>query len=267
MASSADLHAAVMTYLTAYGGAHGADAAYPEFEFSDPELEFAAPADPSSIRDVFFILLLDMQWGSQTIVPVNNGAAVVKSSDAKLLMCPAVEQLCDAHLAKKCLKLARGHRVRIEGAPQTYFFDAPSLLFESSVGKLGELGRGFVCFNCKDTATMHPHMQHCDSCKFARYCSKACQKSHWKIHKATCTHITSVFKYEQLRRTKQVYYGHVSFDTMTCWVDLIKETMRSVPYDAQPHHLVKQGSLYGRQLTSEEVEQMQLMFRCERAYS
>ena len=67
MASSADLHAAVMTYLTAYGGAHGADAAYHEFESSDPELEFAVPADPSSIQDVFFILLLDLQWGSQTI--------------------------------------------------------------------------------------------------------------------------------------------------------------------------------------------------------
>ena len=155
MASSADLHAAVISYLAAYDGADdGADAAYPEFEFADPELEFAAPADPSSIRDVFFILLLDMQWGSQTIAPVNNGAAVVKSSDAKLIMYPAVEQLCDAHLAKKCLKLARGHRVRIEGAPQTYFFDAPSLLFESSVGKLGELGKGFVCFNCKDAHYM-----------------------------------------------------------------------------------------------------------------
>ncbi len=71
MASSADLHAAVAAYLAAYDGADdGADAAYPEFEFADPELEFAAPTDPSSSRDVFFILLLDMQWGSQTIVPV-----------------------------------------------------------------------------------------------------------------------------------------------------------------------------------------------------
>ena len=151
MASSADLHAAVATYLAAYGGAHSADAAYHEFEFADPELEFAAPADPSSIRDVFFILLLDMQWGSQTIVPVNNGAAVIKKTDAKLLMCPAVEQLCDADLAIKCLKLAKGQQVAVKGVPQTYFFDAPSLLFESSVGKLGELGTGFVCFNCKDT--------------------------------------------------------------------------------------------------------------------
>ena len=114
---------------------------------------------------------------------------------------------------------------------------------------------------------MAPHMQHCDSCKFARYCSKTCQKAHWKIHKKTCKQITSVFSYQQLRHTKQVYYGHVSLDTMTCWVDLIKETMRSVPDDAQPHHLVKQGALYGRQLTREEVEQIQLMFRCERPAS
>ena len=142
---SADmLHAAVKAYFASAGAAAGAAAAYPEFEF-------AAPAEPSSIQDVFFVLLLDMQWGSQSIAPVNMGAAIVKSSDASLMMYPAVEPLCDAHLAKKCLKLARGQRVKIEGAPQTYFFDAPSLLFESSVGKLGELGKGFVCFNCKDT--------------------------------------------------------------------------------------------------------------------
>ena len=60
----------------------------------------------------------------------------------------------------------------------------------------------------------------------------------------------------ELRHTKQEYYGHVSLDAMTCWVDLIKETMRSVPDDAQPHHLVKQGALYGRQLTRAEVEQI-----------
>ena len=145
---SADmLHAAVKAYFAAAGAAAGAAAAYPEFEF-------AAPAEPSSIQDVFFVLLLDMQWGSQSIAPVNMGAAIVKSSDASLMMYPAVEPLCDAHLAKKCLKLARGQRVKVKGVPQTYFFDAPSLLFESSVGKLGELGKGFVCFNCKDTHYM-----------------------------------------------------------------------------------------------------------------
>ena len=67
------------------------------------------------------------------------------------MMYPAVEPLCDAHLAKKCLRLARGQRAQVDGVPQTFFFDAPSLLFESSVEKLGELGKGFVCFNCKDT--------------------------------------------------------------------------------------------------------------------
>ena len=114
---------------------------------------------------------------------------------------------------------------------------------------------------------MAAHMQQCNSCQFVRYCSKTCQKAHWKIHKKTCKQITSVFSYQQLRHTKQVYYGHVSLDTMTCWVDLIKETMRSVPDDAQPHHLVKQGALYGRQLTRAEVEQIQLMCRRERPAS
>ena len=138
---SADmLHAAVKACFAAAGAA----AAYPEFEF-------AAPAEPLSIQDVFCVLLLDMKWGSQSIAPVNMGAAVVRSSDASLMMYPASEPLCDAQLAKTCLKLARGQRAKVTGVPQTYFFDAPSLLFESSVGKLGELGKGFVCFNCKDT--------------------------------------------------------------------------------------------------------------------
>ena len=101
---SADMHAAVAAYFAAAGAAAGAAAAYPEF---------AAPAEPSSIRDVFFILLLDMQWGSQSIAPVNEGAAIVKSSDASLKMYPAVEPLCDADLAMKCLKLAKGQQVAV----------------------------------------------------------------------------------------------------------------------------------------------------------
>ena len=48
---------------------------------------------------------------------------------------------------------------------------------------------------------------------------------------------------------------------MSCWVDLIKETLRSVPDAAQAQHLVKPGALCDRQLTREEVEQIQLMFR------
>ena len=114
---------------------------------------------------------------------------------------------------------------------------------------------------------MDPHMQQCNSCQFVRHYNKICQKTNFKIHKKTCKQITSVFSYQQLRDTKQVYYGHVSLNTMTRWVDLIKETMRSVPDAAQAHHLVKQAALYGRQLTREEVEQIQLMFRCERPAS
>ena len=135
----------------------------------------------------------------------------------------------------------------------------------------GELSRcNLLCQarnSCEDPATMAPHMQQCKSCKFARYCNKACQKAHWKSHQKKCKQITSEFSYQQLRNTKQVYYGHVSLITMKCWVDLIKETMRSVPDAAQAQHLVKQGALYGRQLTREEVEQIQLMFRCERPAS
>ena len=40
------------------------------------------------------------------------------------------------------------------------------------------------CLNCGKS---NPKMNVCSKCKVAKYCSKECQKSHWKQHKSTCT--------------------------------------------------------------------------------
>lgn len=40
-----------------------------------------------------------------------------------------------------------------------------------------------ICFNCKDSSTK---MLKCGKCKLALYCSKGCQKEHWRIHKEKC---------------------------------------------------------------------------------
>ena len=139
MASSSSDHAAAVAAAATAAAAHPALAA--------PAVPLHAP----SLQDVFFVLLKDMKWGSRAHALVDEHTATVRSSDATLMVCPAPEPLCDAHLASTCVKLARGYKVRVDGvSPQCYSFDAPSLLFEK-VGKLGNIGKGFVRFNCKDT--------------------------------------------------------------------------------------------------------------------
>jgi hypothetical protein len=39
------------------------------------------------------------------------------------------------------------------------------------------------CWNCKKMS----HTKKCSQCEIARYCSKECQRTHWKIHKITCS--------------------------------------------------------------------------------
>ena len=44
---------------------------------------------------------------------------------------------------------------------------------------------GSQCASCQGPG--NPTLQTCSSCKKAKYCSRSCQKAHWKIHKRQCT--------------------------------------------------------------------------------
>lgn len=42
-----------------------------------------------------------------------------------------------------------------------------------------------VCFNCGQSES-EPALKTCAKCSTALYCSRGCQKAHWKIHKKEC---------------------------------------------------------------------------------
>ena len=43
----------------------------------------------------------------------------------------------------------------------------------------------FRCSNCQ-TEGRAPPLRKCTQCEVAYYCSKTCQKGHWKLHKTAC---------------------------------------------------------------------------------
>ncbi|KXZ50374.1 hypothetical protein GPECTOR_16g547 [Gonium pectorale] len=49
--------------------------------------------------------------------------------------------------------------------------------------------KGRVCFACSVPSTK---MQKCSRCQQARYCSKECQRQHWRDHKAECAALAAV---------------------------------------------------------------------------
>ena len=44
---------------------------------------------------------------------------------------------------------------------------------------------GMMCANC-DTMAKNLHFKKCAACKRVAYCSKECQKKHWRVHKTEC---------------------------------------------------------------------------------
>jgi hypothetical protein len=52
---------------------------------------------------------------------------------------------------------------------------------DATAGQAGDV----VCANCGKSASREQLMM-CTGCRRARYCAKACQKEHWKVHKPSC---------------------------------------------------------------------------------
>ena len=56
-----------------------------------------------------------------------------------------------------------------------------------------------LCGQCgKDKAEAGAALVVCGNCKHRRYCSKACQKKHWKQHKMVCNMVTSQLKEDMM---------------------------------------------------------------------
>ena len=85
-----------------------------------------------------------------------------------------------------------------------------------------------TCFGCSQEEPSPGTFKVCTKCKFAKYCSKACQSSHWKNgHKAICTQYGSdisrdpVASLKELRRTSidQFQTHEEQFPVFTNWIE------------------------------------------------
>ncbi len=61
-------------------------------------------------------------------------------------------------------------------------------------------------------------MQSCAGCRFARYCSVACQRADWRRHKTECRQIreSAAFNH-RVRRGLGVYYGMMEQRNHVTW--------------------------------------------------
>ena len=65
----------------------------------------------------------------------------------------------------------------------------------------------------------------CGNCKFMRYCSKKCQKKHWKTHKLECESVRAAFRSHRKDRKSDhmVFYGFLNEVQYREWMCLIAE--------------------------------------------
>jgi hypothetical protein len=65
-----------------------------------------------------------------------------------------------------------------------------------------------LCDGCKASHT-RKELTICGGCQTARYCSKQCQRNHWKEHKTTCRRLEHGFVLEEDRRNRPCEPPHV----------------------------------------------------------
>jgi ankyrin repeat protein len=51
-----------------------------------------------------------------------------------------------------------------------------------------------TCAACGSSSPADAQFKKCSRCRAVRYCSKDCQRTHWPVHKATCTAPTDVLQ-------------------------------------------------------------------------
>ena len=67
----------------------------------------------------------------------------------------------------------------------------------------------------------------CGGCRFARYCSKECQRAAWQTHKPHCAAIAQ--RRRRIDRAKGTYtFGYLSLYDFTLWLHLISQGEREM---------------------------------------
>lgn len=78
-------------------------------------------------------------------------------------------------------------------------------------------GLGFSCFYCGE---MGRDLQKCQGCSFARYCSRECQRLHWRgCHKQACVQLNSDHR-RRRNHPLQLWYGIMSGYDFNLWIHL-----------------------------------------------
>ena len=91
------------------------------------------------------------------------------------------------------------------------------------------------CSNCQTESAKF----NCSSCKSASYCSQACQKVNWPIHKQVCQKTVVVVNGDQVSEEPLVYSrilnGHWKECTVPAMLGVPIKVMRLRPYTSLPH--------------------------------
>ena len=100
---------------------------------------------------------------------------------------------------------------RSESFCSVLFADVKRSGFTKVMGQLvnPQKKKSLVCNNCCFTDTDPEKFKLCVSCKTVRYCSKDCQKLHWREHKVLCNAINSLTN-EQCQPEVGSYVSHIT---------------------------------------------------------
>ena len=86
------------------------------------------------------------------------------------------------------------------------------------------LAKSRACFWCCHDLSLLEKIKRCGSCELFAYCSKQCQKKHWKkVHRHSCKEFAEIFAKDQKESNSEGSVCHC--DSMTWYERLKKETI------------------------------------------